>query len=504
MAMNHIFRLSSLSSSLAASWLSSVDDEDEDEDEERRMADPELRLWEAEVLWESGNRNLAIEILKAHRSEIVDTDDRILLSRVTLTIGEWLDHERVERPKVLWEKYFNKAAVLLQTATISAMPSSSTSPLSSFSSSSSSAAVAAAWTGKALNVLGTFAERQCEELLATIDDEAASAVRLQKSNELKACQQAILEASSSGNGGGSELARLKGILRRLEAQVSSDEAEMKTTQTDIGGFLQIAVWAFAQCLEISDSFDNSVYSLVSLIMTHANMPEMGTILLANTPMERIASRKFLPLAHQLCARLSTDETPFHSMLKRLVYRMAVEYPYHVLNHLFALRNANRTSSASSSGGGGKGKGKSESDIMEEKRCRAAEGILMQVRATDSDLKGIVDAVDQMCEAYIELAVSSVPEKYRNTKLVNKIIGFSSKMRISRLLQNLPPNIPVFTARPTTGIPGDYGCVPFISSMSEGYSLAGGINLPKILRVLGSDGQRYKQLVKGKDDMRQDA
>ncbi|ORX70438.1 hypothetical protein DL89DRAFT_222448 [Linderina pennispora] len=41
-------------------------------------------------------------------------------------------------------------------------------------------------------------------------------------------------------------------------------------------------------------------------------------------------------------------------------------------------------------------------------------------------------------------------------------------------------------------------------MSEGYSLAGGINLPKILRLLGSDGQRYKQLVKGKDDMRQDA
>ncbi|KAI8326465.1 hypothetical protein GQ54DRAFT_252851 [Martensiomyces pterosporus] len=48
------------------------------------------------------------------------------------------------------------------------------------------------------------------------------------------------------------------------------------------------------------------------------------------------------------------------------------------------------------------------------------------------------------------------------------------------------------------------CVPFISSLSEGYSLAGGINLPKIVRVLGTNGRRYKQLVKGKDDMRQDA
>jgi ataxia telangiectasia mutated family protein len=37
-----------------------------------------------------------------------------------------------------------------------------------------------------------------------------------------------------------------------------------------------------------------------------------------------------------------------------------------------------------------------------------------------------------------------------------------------------------------------------------FSLAGGINLPKIINVRGSDGRLYKQLVKGNDDMRQDA
>ena len=34
--------------------------------------------------------------------------------------------------------------------------------------------------------------------------------------------------------------------------------------------------------------------------------------------------------------------------------------------------------------------------------------------------------------------------------------------------------------------------------------AGGINLPKIVECLGSDGSVNKQLVKGKDDLRQDA
>ncbi|KAJ1938050.1 Serine/threonine-protein kinase tel1, partial [Linderina pennispora] len=360
----------------------------------------------------------------------------MLLARVTLTIGEWMDCQRIERPAVLWEDHFKTAAALLH----SAQPT--------------------AWTSKALHVLATFAERQCEELLGTMDDEAAIAVRMQKHSELRACELAIRESH------GSEQARLRGILRRLEAQVAEDEAEVLDMRSQISGFLRIAVWAFARCLESSGSFDSSVYPLVSLLMTHASAPEMAETLAQQT-VDRIASAKFLPLAHQLCARLSTDETPFHLVLRRLVYRMAVEYPYHIIGHLFALRNANRTSSAASS----KRRERTETDDMEEKRCKAAQGILLQLKSTDAELRSIVDAIDQMCEVYIELAVSAVPEKYRSSKLVNKIIGFGSKMRISRLLHDLPQNIPVFTARPTIGVPGDYTCVPFISSMSEGYSLA---------------------------------
>ena len=33
---------------------------------------------------------------------------------------------------------------------------------------------------------------------------------------------------------------------------------------------------------------------------------------------------------------------------------------------------------------------------------------------------------------------------------------------------------------------------------------GGINQPKLVRCIGSDGKTYKQLVKGRDDLRQDA
>ena len=44
----------------------------------------------------------------------------------------------------------------------------------------------------------------------------------------------------------------------------------------------------------------------------------------------------------------------------------------------------------------------------------------------------------------------------------------------------------------------------IQKLGSKFELVGGINLPKKFICMGSNGVRYKQLVKGNDDMRQDA
>ena len=46
--------------------------------------------------------------------------------------------------------------------------------------------------------------------------------------------------------------------------------------------------------------------------------------------------------------------------------------------------------------------------------------------------------------------------------------------------------------------------PSIEYFESRYKTAGGVNLPKIIDCLGSDGKKYKMLVKGNDDLRQDA
>ncbi|PIK43991.1 putative serine-protein kinase ATM-like, partial [Apostichopus japonicus] len=65
-----------------------------------------------------------------------------------------------------------------------------------------------------------------------------------------------------------------------------------------------------------------------------------------------------------------------------------------------------------------------------------------------------------------------------------------------------------TAVATVDIPVDlncrYGNIVTIQKFELTFKLAGGINLPKIIKCIGSDGVTRRQLVKGKDDLRQDA
>jgi len=50
----------------------------------------------------------------------------------------------------------------------------------------------------------------------------------------------------------------------------------------------------------------------------------------------------------------------------------------------------------------------------------------------------------------------------------------------------------------------YPDVVYVERFGDMFKLVGGINQPKLVECFGSDGRTYKQLVKGKDDLRQDA
>ncbi len=89
------------------------------------------------------------------------------------------------------------------------------------------------------------------------------------------------------------------------------------------------------------------------------------------------------------------------------------------------------------------------------------------------------------------------------------IPMPSSCTLSRLSKDAERQLhllPVVTCPPRVNSTGNYRSDHLVRlvSFAPTYRLAGGLNLPKIITCLCSDGRKRKQLVKGRDDPRQDA
>ncbi|VUZ44775.1 unnamed protein product, partial [Hymenolepis diminuta] len=112
-------------------------------------------------------------------------------------------------------------------------------------------------------------------------------------------------------------------------------------------------------------------------------------------------------------------------------------------------------------------------------------------------------MQNLARAYIEWANVDVENK-RSVKGDIPVPSNISLYRLSRDPDRCLNLIPVVTCPPRVDSSGKYCDLVRVVGFANTYRLAGGLNLPKIVTALCSDGRRRKQLVKGKDDPRQDA
>ena len=112
-------------------------------------------------------------------------------------------------------------------------------------------------------------------------------------------------------------------------------------------------------------------------------------------------------------------------------------------------------------------------------------------------------MSRLCEAYIELANLKIPANHKN-KSEDAYIQLSKTLLISKI-RNLSSTT-ILTDRIPIDPTGVYPSSSLVSIVrfEDRYRIANGINQPKIVMCMGSDGRARKQLVKGRDDLRQDA
>lgn len=131
----------------------------------------------------------------------------------------------------------------------------------------------------------------------------------------------------------------------------------------------------------------------------------------------------------------------------------------------------------------------ESNAEIEARKKLATKIIHEL-CKNENLKKIIEQYHNLCKVLINFAnIDGISEIPKNDPIL-KIKNFN-------LVQCLTLSLPVSSNQ-------DYRNIVSIVKWSDKMSLVGGINAPKKLECLCSDGISRYQLLKAKDDLRQDA
>ena len=118
--------------------------------------------------------------------------------------------------------------------------------------------------------------------------------------------------------------------------------------------------------------------------------------------------------------------------------------------------------------------------------KAAGDMIKKLRSVRPSL---VQSVERLCDAYIDLAYHDVTA-YKKERGPVKLPSTCLLLKLGELT-----TVPV----PTVEIPVDPTCcydnIVSIDRFDHCFQLAGGVNLPKVMSCIGSDGKRRRQLVK---------
>lgn len=307
-----------------------------------------------------------------------------------------------------------------------------------------------------------------------------------------------------------ELARLKAVthqpselkrtLQQLQNQLAQDRREVARLTSERVQFALKAAAFYSRALQSSCRYDLTASRLCSLFFALRRQPDMLKIMADGD----LPVSKFVPLIYQLASRAElvdapSTELPFQETLQRLLLKALVQHPHHALYPLLALRVLSPASYASASQPSTPGTKRklvrpssSPTSSVQVRRSAAAASIITRAKTSSTALGQLISDTERLRNALVELAsVELAPDT--STKVTHP---FEARLLIKKI-SSLSCSVP------TASLPLDENVPPVtVQSILDGFRVVGGINLPKVIEMVGSDGNRYRQLVKGRDDLRQ--
>lgn len=432
------------------------------------------QLEEAQLFWAKGEQDLALSLMRQmilKLEEKVDMNPSLapIYARSLRLCGNWLAETCLESPGVILNNYLERAIEIIEQES----PVRDTRLLCQRT--------------EAFLSLARFSDVQYQ----SID-------KYMKSSEFENKQMLLEKAKEEVS-----LMRQRNLTDskytvKVKKELALDEQALLNLQTDRLRFLSKAMENYVRCLEQGEEYDTRVFRLASLWLENKDLKDASDIM--KKGVQRIPSYKFLPLMYQLAARMGTkmqtannEDTGFHHVLNELISRTTLEHPHHTLFIIFALVNANKDKSFSNSRlTRGLQEQPSQFDSERSDVAKKIISAIQEKRAT------MVRDIERLCNAYITLAYMDA-RKHQTEKKAIPIPADQPLMKIKDLDEVVIPTLEI-KVDPS----GQYENLVTVRYFQPHYHLAGGINLPKIIDCFGSDGISRRQLVKGQDDLRQDA
>ncbi|XP_049947955.1 serine-protein kinase ATM-like [Schistocerca serialis cubense] len=416
-----------------------------------------LKIEEARLLWDRDDKELALCILKGLLSKPGNSKGKWHALSLKL-YGDWMVETKSENAQVIMSDYFFKA---LET-------------LDSNENGITEAKIETYWS------IASFADTQYQQLSCYFK----SAEYEVKQKYLEKALNDVERLKQQAREGGTLNEDEKRAYRMHERQTQIDRAEIANRRKEMDMYLTTAIRYYILGLECDDTHDLRVFRVAHLWLENTLHNDLNAVL--NESLFRVPSYKFLPLLPQLIPHMSHMEDTFSRKINMLIEQCAVDHPHHSLQQILALSNSHKDKEIC---------GVDMQSVIYEPRVIGAQQLVERLKKSSDNIAPLLQQMEKVAAALISLAYYSPKDNSKTGQIPRGELLTKLKNCDTVLVPTL--TIPV---KPNC----QYSNIIGIAGFEKTYQMVGGVNAPKKIVCIGTDGIKRPQLVKGRDDLRQDA
>ncbi|KAN0098490.1 serine/threonine-protein kinase-like protein tel1 [Hyaloscypha variabilis] len=415
-----------------------------------------IQMETANALWDQGEMASSIGMLQSLDNVLLLKKQTIPVGRSNLLsrIGQQVSVARLEKADRIIERYLKPALKELRGRTRGTDP------------------------GEVFHQFAVFCDQQLQDPDSLEDLERLKKLSKDKADEVKSYKRLYRDAATAH-----DKKKYLDYLTKHETWLKLDEEELQRHNSSRDEFLRQCLENYLLSLAASDDHDGNALRFSALWLEHSEDTLANDAVLKYR--KDVPSRKFAPLMNQLASRLQNTSVKFQQLLFDLVLQICTEHPYHGMYQIYAGANS-RTNP------------RDESAVSRKTATVKIAEKLGKQQTTEQ----IWAAIQSTNKYYVFLAGEKDEQRYKT----GRKISLKDSPALGRLQTSFNKyKVPPPTMQIELSAVLDYSNVPHIVRLEPQMTIASGVSLPKIITTLGSNGAKFKQLVKGgADDLRQDA